>query len=72
MDNAEKNGELRLGQRGTILVVALVMLFLLAIVDGFDNIAISDAVLTAFIGFVGIGGAFFYKAKTDEAKLKSQ
>ena len=72
MENDEKKGDLRLGQRGTILVVALVMLFFLALSDGLVSFEINEVVLTAFIGFVGAGGAYFYKAKTDEAKLKLQ
>ena len=54
------------------MVVALVMLFFLALLDGLVSVEINEVVLTAFIGFIGAGGAYFYKAKTDEAKLKLQ
>ena len=67
-ETAVKYRPLWQSQRGMLLVIAMVLLSFLAIFDSFERIEIDPVVLTAFTAGVGGGFAYFFKAKTDEAK----
>lgn len=56
-------------QRGMILVIAMLLLAFLAMIDATKSFEINLVVLTAYTAGVGAGFVYFFKAKTDEAKM---